>query len=78
MTNVTIYTKDNCMPCKMMKEQLEKNGIVPNEVNIDRDESAIDQVRSLGFSTVPVVQAGKMVFNGFQPHMIPKLMKQGA
>lgn len=73
MANVTIYTKNDCMPCKMMKEQLERHGINPNIVNIDDDETGIEQVRALGFSTVPVVQAGKVVFNGFQPHRIPEL-----
>ena len=41
---VTVYTKNNCMQCKLTKRNLQENGIEYQEVNTDDDEKALETV----------------------------------
>ena len=74
MAKITIYSKNNCMQCKMSKKFLEQHGADFVEINLDQHEDKIEHVRNLGFSTVPVIEAGELVFSGFQPAKLKELL----
>lgn len=74
MPKITVYSKHNCMPCKMTKTFLEKHGLAFEEINIEEHPDKIDYVKQLGFNTVPVVEAGDEVFAGFQPTKLKELL----
>ena len=67
MAKITLFSKNNCMQCKMTKKFLEKEGADFEEINIDEQPEKIDYVKSLGFTAAPVIEAGDIVFSGFQP-----------
>ncbi|MFA9414549.1 MULTISPECIES: glutaredoxin-like protein NrdH [unclassified Streptococcus] len=74
MAKITVFTKNNCMPCKMTKKFLTENGVDFEEINIEEQPEKIDYVKSLGFSSAPVIEAGNIVFSGFQPAKLKKLI----
>lgn len=74
MAKITVFTKNNCMPCKMTKKFLTENGVDFEEINIEEQPDKVDYVKSLGFSAAPVIEAGDLVFSGFQPAKLKELL----
>lgn len=74
MAKITVFTKNNCMPCKMTKKFLTENGVDFEEINIEEQPDKVDYVKSLGFSAAPVIEAGDVVFSGFQPAKLKELL----
>lgn len=74
MAKITVFTKNNCMPCKMTKKFLTENGVDFEEINIEEQPEKVDYVKSLGFSAAPVIEAGDVVFSGFQPAKLKELL----
>lgn len=71
---VIVYSKPNCMQCQFTKKYLENKGIPFEVKDIEQNEKAIDEVKQLGFSSLPVVIAeGIEAFNGFRPDMLNRL-----
>ena len=53
---------------------LEKEGADFEEINIDEQPEKIDYVKSLGFTAAPVIEAGDIVFSGFQPAKLKEIL----
>lgn len=62
------------MQCKMTKKFLDQHGADFEEINIDEKPEKIEYVKNLGFSTAPVIEAGNVVFSGFQPSKLKELV----
>ena len=45
-----------------------------SEINIDEHPEKIDYVKSLGFTAAPVIEAGDIVFSGFQPAKLKEIL----
>ena len=71
---ITIFSKNNCMQCKMTKKLLDKEGADYQEINIDERPEMIDYVNDLGFSAAPVIKAGDIIFSGFQPAKLKEII----
>ena len=71
---ITIFSKNNCMQCKMTKKLLDKEGADYQEINIDESPEMIDYVKDLGFSAAPVIKAGDIIFSGFQPAKLKEII----
>ena len=54
---VTVYSKNDCMPCHMTKQYLKNNNIDFDEINIEApgNENKVFDVVNLGYSTMPAV-----------------------
>lgn len=74
MAAITVFSKNNCMQCKMTKKFLDQHGADFEEVNIDEKPEKIEYVKNLGFSAAPVIEAGNVVFSGFQPSKLKELV----
>lgn len=75
MTNkITLFSKNNCMQCKMTKKLLDKEGANYQEINIDEQPDMVDYVKSLGFTSAPVIKAGDISFSGFQPSKLKEII----
>jgi glutaredoxin-like protein NrdH len=73
-TPVVVYSKPNCMQCNFTKKFLEDKGIPYQIKDIEENEKAVDEVKSLGFSSLPVVIAeGIEAFHGFRPDLLNRL-----
>lgn len=62
------------MQCKMTKKFLEQNGADFQEINIDEHPEKIDYVKSLGFTSAPVIESDNLVFSGFQPAKLKEVI----
>lgn len=71
---ITVYSKNNCMQCKMTKKFLEQHGANFQEINIDEHPEKVDYVKSLSFTSAPVIEADNLVFSGFQPAKLKELI----
>ena len=71
---VTIYSKNNCVQCKMTKRFLDTNHVEYREINLDEQPEFIDHVKDLGFNAAPVIQTATEAFSGFQPGKLKKLL----
>ena len=60
---VTVYSKNNCVQCKMTKRFLDSNNVEYREINLDEQPEYIDQVKELGFSAAPIIQTSTEVFS---------------
>ncbi|RRB10066.1 glutaredoxin-like protein NrdH [Streptococcus agalactiae] len=74
MAAITCFSKNNCMQCKMTKKFLDQHGADFEEINIDEKPEKIEYVKNLGFSAAPVIEAGNVVFSGFQPSKLKELV----
>ncbi|HEL9633879.1 TPA: glutaredoxin-like protein NrdH [Streptococcus suis] len=71
---VTIYSKNNCVQCKMSKKFLDEHNVAYKEINLDEQPEFIDHVKNLGFSAAPVIETENEVFSGFQPTKLKALV----
>ncbi|MGT2925775.1 glutaredoxin-like protein NrdH [Streptococcus cuniculipharyngis] len=74
MSTVTVFSKNNCVQCKMTKKFLDDKNLSYREINLDEEPQYIDYVKNLGFTAAPVIEAGDLVFSGFQPDKLKELL----
>lgn len=60
--SLTVYTKDGCGFCVMLKKMLLKNEYDFTEINIDEDAAAKEFIISEGHKTMPQVYEGDSIF----------------
>ena len=70
---VTVYTLPACVQCESTKKYLTTREVAFEVVDLSKDASAMDTVKSLGYQAAPVVIAGDDHWSGFRPDMIAKL-----
>lgn len=71
---ITIFSRSNCMQCKMVKRFLKEHSVVFKEINIDENPAAREALISAGYKTLPVVKSDKITFTGFQPAQLRKIV----
>ncbi|MBT2731324.1 MULTISPECIES: glutaredoxin-like protein NrdH [Carnobacterium] len=72
--SIIVYSKPNCMQCNFTKKYLEDKGIAYEVKDIFESEEALNEVKELGFSSVPVIAIeGHEAFNGFRPDLLDQL-----
>ncbi|HIX70146.1 MULTISPECIES: glutaredoxin-like protein NrdH [Enterococcus] len=71
--NITLYSKNNCMQCKMAKRFLTENSIAFTEINIDQQPEAITTLKAAGFQSVPIIMKGEKAIVGFRPDQLRQL-----
>lgn len=63
---ITVYTNPNCVQCVQTKKYFDAEGVPYSVVDLAEDKAALDMVLELGFSSAPVVIAGKEKWSGFR------------
>ncbi|EDP67573.1 putative glutaredoxin [Carnobacterium sp. AT7] len=72
---IIVYSKPNCMQCNFTKKYLEDKGVSYEVKDIFESEEALNEVKDLGFSSVPVISVeGQEAFNGFRPDLLDQLV----
>ena len=75
---ITVYTKNNCQPCKATKRWLDKRDIPYTEVDISTSPADLEAIQSLGFQEAPVVIVStgdpetEIHWQGFHPDNLKK------
>lgn len=65
MRYVLLYSRENCMQCKMVKRWLQEHDIAFKECDLTHDEIEAKHLQMLGFKTIPLLYVDTDVFNGF-------------
>ena len=56
---VYVYTKPNCVQCRMVKKYLDNKNIPFIEINIENDEDVINFLKGQGISSAPAIFYGE-------------------
>jgi glutaredoxin-like protein NrdH len=72
--NVKIFSKNNCIQCKMVKRFLSERHIAYEEVNIDLQPDAMAWLKEQGYQSVPVVVSESTTVVGFRPDQLKQLV----
>ena len=71
---VTVYTKNNCQPCRLTKRELTKVGVEFQEVNLDENPALAAELAAEGFLSAPVVKTSEGAsWAGFAPAKVRAL-----
>jgi glutaredoxin 3 len=66
MADVLVYTTDNCVFCRRVKQLLDTRGIAYEEVNLERDEQTRTELaRKTGMMSFPQVLINGELVGGF-------------
>ncbi|AMT72192.1 MULTISPECIES: glutaredoxin-like protein NrdH [Mycobacteroides] len=77
MNEIVVYTKPGCVQCDTTKKALQRAGIPYRAVDVDADPAAQDEVRALGYSSLPVVVLPNgRHWAGFRPDRIAELREE--
>lgn len=63
---VTVYTKPDCVQCKMTFKALDGQGTEYVVCDVTTDLAAYDSVKQMGYSAMPIVVAGEDSWAGFK------------
>lgn len=63
MWNITIYTKDHCGACELVKQWMDQNDFGYNEINVSEQEWAFEVLKDMGIMQFPTVS-----INDFEEH----------
>lgn len=70
---ITVYSKNLCPQCRMVKEWLKNNNLSYNEINVDENPKEVETIKSLGFTGLPVVVYDDLLFKGFDVKQLNNL-----
>lgn len=73
---IKVYSKNNCVQCKMTKKWLTENDVDFIEINIETNNDGLEHLMMLGLKTLPVVEYKDVLFTGFAPNKL-KDLKEG-
>jgi glutaredoxin-like protein nrdH len=78
MSNITVYSKPNCMQCEFTKRWLHGNGIPYTSYDVTKDELSLDYIKRLGYQNLPVVVVddGDKHWFGFRPDLLEELKER--
>ncbi|PPG77478.1 NrdH-redoxin [Rathayibacter rathayi] len=70
---VMVYSKPSCVQCTATYRALENKGIQFEILDLSVDETALEQVKALGYLQAPVVVTNDDHWSGFRPDKIDEL-----
>lgn len=70
---IIVYSKENCMQCRMVKRLLTLDNVTFSEVDVTSDEKALNMLKEKGFMSLPVTQQGDLFIQGFKPEQLKGL-----
>ncbi len=75
MKKVKIYSQPTCPDCNRVKAYLDKKGISYEDINVQKDKKALEEMaRRYGIRVTPVVVIGDRVMVGFNAPKIDKFL----
>lgn len=66
---VRVYSKPNCMQCRLTKNWLTGRGVPFVEDDAEAD-GVVEAARALGISAAPIVVVGDEAWGGFRPDLL--------
>jgi len=70
---VTVYSKDNCNNCYILKNDLHRMGVKFEEINLNKTPQYIDDLKEKGFRSLPVIKYGDQWDSGYNKGIVDKI-----
>lgn len=75
MKKITMYTTPTCVFCPAIKQFLSKNNIPYTEIDVSKDEAALEEMKNIsGQMSVPVTVIGDEVITGYDKKKLQKAL----
>lgn len=71
---VKIYSRDDCMSCRLTKKALEKAGVKFEVIDLDTHPEVIELLRAKGLQSLPVVESRGEAIAGYRPDKLRQLL----
>lgn len=63
---IYVYTTPNCPQCRMSKKVLDEGQVPYFEIDLTKDDAAMQMVKDLGYASAPVVMVDNSHWSGFR------------
>lgn len=74
MAEIKVFTATGCANCMQVKDYLRKAGLEFTECNVVESREAAEELKKLGYISVPVTICGDMTILGFDCARLDKLI----
>ena len=71
---IQIFSAPHCIACDSTKLFLRKADLGYTEIDVTKDESALNRCKEMGYSELPVVVVGDQTWSGFRYDMLRSLV----
>lgn len=72
--DLVIYGRANCPQCHATRRKADTLGLAYRYVDLDQDQDAECRLQQEGHRSLPVVEAGDLVWVGFRPDLLEGLL----
>ena len=77
---IKVYSEPKCVQCEMTKEFLKQHNVEFEELNVEENEEALEQIKASGLKMLPVVigmenNSVEFAFSGFQIDLLNELVE---
>ena len=72
---ITVFSRPDCNPCAKVKTWLNNKNVEFNEVDVTEDVDGLNTIKSLGYSSVPVILSGDDHWSGIDLEKMKGLIK---
>lgn len=72
---LTVYSKPNCIQCEMTKIWLDQNKIPYDTVDVIEHPEVLEEIKSFGFQSMPVVTLDKNFDNAWAGYNLDRLLE---
>lgn len=67
-----VYTKNNCIQCKITKKRLQRLNIQFIEENVENNDELLQEIKRAGFMSMPVLKENDMFITSVQQYLNEK------
>ena len=72
---ITVFSRPNCNPCAKVKTWLNTKNVRFREVDVTQDLEGFQMLKTLGYSSVPVISTGSEHWSGIDLTKMKGLVK---
>lgn len=76
MAKVVVYSQPSCMPCNMVKNMLDNEGIDYIVKDIRADEQALKELQDANYNSTPVTFIKGKALVGYNPAELTEALKE--
>jgi len=73
---IQVWTTPNCVQCRQTKRILDKNNVAYDSFDLTQHPEELDNFKSLGLTSAPIVVSGDTRFSGFRLDKLNKLIER--
>lgn len=72
--STTVWSKPRCVQCNAVYRWLDDNDVAYESKSLPEHPEDLERLKEQGFMQAPIVESGDVVFSGFNPGELQKLL----